>query len=118
MAEENEGGCPMRIRPPAEGGSNRDWWPDQINLKMLIKYPAEKVGDVHAAAEKITRLPINHNDSLAAEKHIVRTIIAVRIGFRHRARRVPGGVRFDELFANLHHFWFESMMIRFLEMNP
>ena len=41
MAEENEGGCPMRIRPPAEGGSNRDWWPDQINLKMLIKYPAE-----------------------------------------------------------------------------
>ena len=41
MAEENEGGCPMRIRPPAEGGSNRDWWHDQINLKMLIKYPAE-----------------------------------------------------------------------------
>ena len=41
MAEENAGGCPMRIRPPAEGGSNRDWWPDQINLKMLVKYPAE-----------------------------------------------------------------------------
>jgi catalase-peroxidase len=41
MAEENTGGCPMRIRPPAEGGSNRDWWPDQINLKMLVKYPAE-----------------------------------------------------------------------------
>ncbi|CAN1488787.1 KatG Catalase (peroxidase I) [Mycobacteriaceae bacterium] len=41
MAEENAGGCPMRIKPPAEGGSNRDWWPDQINLKMLVKYPAE-----------------------------------------------------------------------------
>ena len=41
MAEENVGGCPMRIRPPAEGGSNRDWWPDQINLKMLVKYPSE-----------------------------------------------------------------------------
>ena len=41
MAEENEGGCPMRIRPPVEGGSNRDWWPDQINLKLLVKYPAE-----------------------------------------------------------------------------
>jgi catalase-peroxidase len=31
----------MRIRPPVEGGSNRDWWPDQINLKMLVKYPSE-----------------------------------------------------------------------------
>ena len=41
MAEDNAGGCPMRIRPPAEGGSNRDWWPDQINLKMLVKYPSE-----------------------------------------------------------------------------
>ena len=41
MAEDNTGGCPMRIRPPVEGGSNRDWWPDQINLKMLVKYPAE-----------------------------------------------------------------------------
>jgi catalase-peroxidase len=41
MAEDNAGGCPMRIRPPVEGGSNRDWWPDQINLKMLVKYPAE-----------------------------------------------------------------------------
>lgn len=41
MAEENEGGCPMRIRPPVEGGSNRDWWPDQINLKLLVKYPSE-----------------------------------------------------------------------------
>jgi catalase-peroxidase len=41
MAEENAAGCPMRIRPPVEGGSNRDWWPDQINLKMLVKYPSE-----------------------------------------------------------------------------
>jgi catalase-peroxidase len=41
MAEENAGGCPMGIRPPVEGGSNRDWWPDQINLKLLVKYPAE-----------------------------------------------------------------------------
>jgi hypothetical protein len=41
MAEENAGGCPVRIRPPVEGGSNRDWWPDQINLKMLVKYPSE-----------------------------------------------------------------------------
>ncbi|MCB0929469.1 MAG: catalase/peroxidase HPI [Mycolicibacterium insubricum] len=33
------GGCPMRLRPPVEGGSNRDWWPDTINLKMLQKNP-------------------------------------------------------------------------------
>ena len=29
----------MRLRPPVEGGSNRDWWPDTINLKMLQKNP-------------------------------------------------------------------------------
>ena len=33
------GGCPMRIRPPVEGGSNRDWWPNAVNLKMLQKNP-------------------------------------------------------------------------------
>ncbi len=34
-----EGGCPMRIRPPVEGGSNRDWWPNAVNLKVLQKNP-------------------------------------------------------------------------------
>ena len=29
----------MRIRPPVEGGSNRDWWPNAVNLKMLQKNP-------------------------------------------------------------------------------
>ena len=33
------GGCPMRIRPPVEGGSNRDWWPNAVNLKVLQKNP-------------------------------------------------------------------------------
>ena len=33
------GGCPMRIRPPVEGGSNRDWWPNAVNLKILQKNP-------------------------------------------------------------------------------
>ena len=31
----------MRIKPPVEGGSNRDWWPNQINLKILQKNPIE-----------------------------------------------------------------------------
>ncbi|RWA23399.1 catalase/peroxidase HPI [Mycolicibacterium brumae] len=29
----------MRIKPPVEGGSNRDWWPNQVNLKILQKNP-------------------------------------------------------------------------------
>ncbi len=34
-----EGGCPMVIKPPVEGGSNRDWWPNAVNLKILQKNP-------------------------------------------------------------------------------
>ncbi|WP_067669270.1 catalase/peroxidase HPI [Nocardia miyunensis] len=36
------GGCPVvhgRLKYPSEGGSNRDWWPDQLNLKILQKNP-------------------------------------------------------------------------------
>ena len=39
--EPAESGCPMRIKPPVQGGSNRDWWPNQINLKILQKNPIE-----------------------------------------------------------------------------
>ncbi len=38
-----EGGCPVgagQLKRPAEGGSNRDWWPNQLNLKILQKNPA------------------------------------------------------------------------------
>ena len=37
-------GCPVstgRISHPTEGGSNRDWWPNQLNLSILRKHPAE-----------------------------------------------------------------------------
>ena len=41
--EENAGGrCPVTAarRPhPTAGGSNRDWWPEQLNLKILRKNP-------------------------------------------------------------------------------
>jgi len=44
MNEESAGGCPVsagRFKHPAEGGgSNRDWWPNQLNLKILRKHPA------------------------------------------------------------------------------
>jgi catalase-peroxidase len=39
QTEPAESGCPMRIKPPVEGGSNRDWWPNAVNLKILQKNP-------------------------------------------------------------------------------
>jgi catalase-peroxidase len=41
--QESAGGCPVstgRFKHPTEGGSNRDWWPNQLNLKILRKHPA------------------------------------------------------------------------------
>jgi catalase-peroxidase len=43
MNEEQEARCPVATgrRPhPTEGGSNRDWWPNQLNLAILRKHPA------------------------------------------------------------------------------
>ncbi|WP_338855311.1 catalase/peroxidase HPI [Gordonia hongkongensis] len=36
------GGCPVahgRLTPPTQGGGNRDWWPNQLNLKVLQHNP-------------------------------------------------------------------------------
>ncbi|WP_132994277.1 catalase/peroxidase HPI [Gordonia zhaorongruii] len=44
-------GCPMhagRMETPAAGGGSRDWWPDQLNLKILAENPAE--GDPNGPA--------------------------------------------------------------------
>ncbi|CUR57631.1 Catalase-peroxidase [metagenome] len=42
--EEREGQCPVaHVRAsnhPTEGAGNRDWWPEQLNLKILRKHPA------------------------------------------------------------------------------
>jgi catalase-peroxidase len=43
MNEESSGGCPVsagRRNHPTEGAGNRDWWPKQLNLKILRKHPA------------------------------------------------------------------------------
>jgi catalase-peroxidase len=43
MNEQSAGGCPVsagRLSHPTEGGGNRDWWPEQLNLKILRKHPA------------------------------------------------------------------------------
>ena len=41
---EPTGGCPVahadHLLHPAEGGSNRDWWPNQLNLSILRKHGA------------------------------------------------------------------------------
>ncbi|MHC3468942.1 catalase/peroxidase HPI [Streptomyces sp. 7R007] len=55
--EEESGGCPVhmgRFSHPTEGGSNRDWWPNQLNLAILRKHqPASDPmdGDFDYAAE-------------------------------------------------------------------
>jgi catalase-peroxidase len=44
MNEESDGGCPVvhdRAPYPTEGGGNRGWWPNRINLRMLAKNPVE-----------------------------------------------------------------------------
>jgi catalase-peroxidase len=38
-----QGGCPVphgRAAHPTQGGGNRGWWPNQLNLKILAKNPA------------------------------------------------------------------------------
>ena len=43
MNEEEAGGCPFapeRAPHPTQGGGNRGWWPDRLNLRILAKNPA------------------------------------------------------------------------------
>ncbi|MFP5070772.1 catalase/peroxidase HPI [Pseudonocardia nantongensis] len=43
LNQEEDGGCPVvhgRIAHPTEGGGNQDWWPNQLNLKVLRKHQA------------------------------------------------------------------------------
>ncbi|WP_327726525.1 catalase/peroxidase HPI [Streptomyces sp. NBC_00487] len=40
---EETGGCPVahgRAAHPTQGGGNRQWWPERLNLKILAKNPA------------------------------------------------------------------------------
>ncbi|QHY96601.1 Catalase-peroxidase [Streptomyces sp. S4.7] len=42
-SEEAGGGCPVahgRAPHPTQGGGNREWWPERLNLKILAKNPA------------------------------------------------------------------------------
>src|SRR5437870_3001556 len=64
LAELNEEavGCPVARRShPTEGGGNRDWWPNHLNLKILAQNPAvaNPLGERfdYAAAFKTLDLP-------------------------------------------------------------
>ncbi|SDY08610.1 catalase-peroxidase [Amycolatopsis xylanica] len=75
MNVESAGGCPVahgRIQHPTEGGSNRDWWPNQLNLKILRKHPAvaNPMGEDFDYAAEFNSLDL---DALAADVDAVMT---------------------------------------------
>jgi catalase-peroxidase len=58
-----ESGCPVsagRAPHPTQGGGNRGWWPNQLNLKILAKNPAvaDPMGPAFNYAEEFTTLDL------------------------------------------------------------
>jgi catalase-peroxidase len=63
MNQENGGGCPVvheRAPHPTQGGGNRGWWPDRLNLKILAKNPgvANPLGEEFNYAEAFKTLDL------------------------------------------------------------
>ncbi len=61
--EESEGRCPVahgRAPHPTQGGGNRGWWPNQLNLKILAKNPAvaSPLGEEFDYAEEFKTLDL------------------------------------------------------------
>nr|WSX78434.1 catalase/peroxidase HPI [Streptomyces sp. NBC_00899] len=67
---ESAGGCPVphaaRAAHPTQGGGNRGWWPERLNVKILAKNPAVSnplgEGFDYAAAFKSLDLPAVKRD--------------------------------------------------------
>ncbi|MFF8991350.1 catalase/peroxidase HPI [Streptomyces sp. NPDC014983] len=62
-SEEGSGGCPVvhdRAAHPTQGGGNRQWWPDRLNLKILAKNPpaANPLGEEFDYAEAFRSLDL------------------------------------------------------------
>ncbi|PWI44881.1 catalase/peroxidase HPI [Streptomyces sp. ICBB 8177] len=76
---ETEGGCPVvhtaRAPHPAQGGSNRQWWPERLNLKILAKNPpaANPLGEDFDYAEAFAAL-----DLAAVKRDIAETLTTSR----------------------------------------
>nr|WP_324787964.1 catalase/peroxidase HPI [Streptomyces sp. H51] len=69
MNDESAGGCPVhagRFSHPTEGGSNRDWWPNQLNLAVLRKHSSasDPMGDGFDYAAEFRSLDL---DALARD---------------------------------------------------
>jgi catalase-peroxidase len=63
MNTESEGRCPVsaaRSPHPTQGGGNRVWWPNQLNLKILHKNPAvaDPMGEGFNYAEEFKTLDL------------------------------------------------------------
>ncbi|WP_236793715.1 catalase/peroxidase HPI [Amycolatopsis sp. GM8] len=72
---ESAGGCPVhtgRFAHPTEGGSNRDWWPNQLNLSILRKHSAvaNPMGEDFDYAKEFQTVDL---DALAADVDAVLT---------------------------------------------
>src|SRR3954447_21570008 len=67
---QSAGGCPVphaaRAPHPTQGGGNRGWWPERLNVKILAKNPAvsNPLGEDfdYAAAFKALDLPAVKRD--------------------------------------------------------
>ena len=64
MNEPSPAECPVLVgRPhhPTGGGGNRSWWPDQLNLTILRKYPpaANPMGEAFNYAEEFRTLDLD-----------------------------------------------------------
>ncbi|MFF6782848.1 catalase/peroxidase HPI [Streptomyces sp. NPDC012510] len=60
---EETGGCPVahgRAAHPTQGGGNRQWWPERLNLKILAKDPvvANPLGEKFDYAEAFNNLDL------------------------------------------------------------
>lgn len=60
---EGAGGCPVaheRAPHPTQGGGNRQWWPERLNLKILAKNPAvaNPLGEDFDYAQAFTSLDL------------------------------------------------------------
>ncbi|WP_436498961.1 catalase/peroxidase HPI [Actinokineospora sp. HUAS TT18] len=69
MNEPTAGGCPVsagRFNHPTEGGGNRGWWPNQLNLAILRKHTAasDPMGQDFDYAERFLSLDL---DALARD---------------------------------------------------
>ncbi len=75
QTDQTEGGCPAgfgRVKPPVEGGGNRDWWPNQLNLKILQKNP-DVINPLDPNFDYVAAVQTIDVDALAADVDAVMT---------------------------------------------